>query len=72
MLTTSNQPARTYASAKSHKFSSVYSVSINDLKFRPTIDQTGKMTYDAAKVISDYLKAPCKNKYNINNTLFFC
>ena len=34
------------------------------------IDQTGMMTYNAAKVISDYLSPPCKNKYTINNTLF--
>ena len=38
MLPTSNQPARIYASAKTHKFSSVDSVNINDLKFRPIID----------------------------------
>ena len=69
MLPTSNQPARTYASAKSHKFSSVYSINISDLKFRPIIDQTGKITCNAAKVISDYLKPPCKNKYTINNKL---
>ena len=35
MLPTSNQPARIYASAKTHKFSSVDSININDLKFQP-------------------------------------
>ena len=63
MLPTSNQPARIYASAKTHKFSSVDNVNINDLNFRPIIDQTGTMTNNAAKVISDYLKPLCENKY---------
>ena len=71
MLPTSNQPARIYASAKTHKFSSVDNVNINDLNFRPIIDQTGTMTYNAAKVISDHLKPLCKNKYTINDTLSF-
>ena len=71
MLSTSNQPARIYASAKTHKFSSVDNVNINDLNFRPIIDQTGTMTYNAAKVISDYLKPLCENKYIINDTLSF-
>ena len=48
MLTTSNQPARIYAFAKTHKFSSADSLNINDLKFRPIVDQTGTMTYNAA------------------------
>ena len=29
------------------------------------------MTYNAAKVISDYLKPLCKNKYTIKDTLSF-
>ena len=53
MLPTSNQPARIYASAKTHKFSSANSVNVNDFKFRRITDQTGTMTYNAAKVISD-------------------
>ena len=57
MLPTSNQPARIYATAKTHKFSSG--------------NQTGTMKYNAAKVISDYLRHLCKNKYNINDTLSF-
>ena len=54
MIPTSNQPARICASAKTHNFSSVDSVNVNDVKFWPIIDQTGMMTYNAAKVISDY------------------
>ena len=71
MLPTSNQPARIYVSAKTHKFSSVDSVNINDLKFRPIIHQTGAMTYNATKVISEYLIPLCENKYTINDTLSF-
>ena len=71
ILPTSTQPARLYATAKTHKFSSADSVNINDLKFRPIINQTGTMTYNAAKVISDYLRHLCKNKYIINDTLSF-
>ena len=47
------------------------SVNFNNLKLRPIIDQTGTMTYNAAKVISGYLKPLCKNKYTINDTLSF-
>ena len=71
MLPTSNQPARIYASAKTQKFSSVDNVNINDLKFRPIIDQTDTITYNAAKVISDHLRPLCKNKSTINDTLSF-
>ena len=71
MLPTCNQPTRIYASAKTHKFSSVDRVNINDLKFRPITDQTGTMTQNAAKVISDYLRPVYKNKYAINDTLSF-
>ena len=71
MLPTSNQPARIYASTKMHKFSSVNSININDLKFRPIINQTGTMTYNTAKVSSDYLRPLCKNKYTIYDTLYF-
>ena len=35
-------------------------------KFRPIIDETGTFTYNAAKVISDYLRPLCKNEYSIN------
>ena len=44
VLLISNQLARIYASAKSNKFSSVYSVNINGLKFWQIIDKIGTMT----------------------------
>ena len=38
-------------------------ITVVSLKFRPIIDQTGTFTYNATKVISDYLKTLCKNEY---------
>ena len=71
MLPTTNEPARIYASTQTHKFSSVDSVNINDLKFRLIINQTGTMTYNAAKVISYYLRPLCKTKYTINDSFSY-
>ena len=52
----SNQPARLYATAKTHKFNDLDEVTAEKLKSRPTVDQTGTLTYDAAKLIGEYLK----------------
>ena len=67
MRLTSNQPARLYATAKTHKFENLDDISIYKLKFRPIIDQTGTFTYDAAKVIDEYKKPLAKNEYRIND-----
>lgn len=53
MYPTCNQLARIYRTAKTHKFNNMTETNINDLKFRPIIDQTNTYTNDAAKVISD-------------------
>ena len=50
---------------------SVEEVSLEDLKLRPIIDQTGTHVYKASKVISKYLEPLSKNEYVINNTLDF-
>ena len=47
-----NQPARLYGTAKTHKFSNIQDINLQDLKFRPIIDQTGTYTYHASKVIA--------------------
>ena len=44
---------------------------MDQLKFRPIMDQTGTYTYNAAQVISNYLKPLCINEYSINDTLQF-
>ena len=43
-------------------------ITVENLEFRPMIDQTKTFAYNAAKVISDYLRPLCKNKYSINDT----
>ena len=52
----SNQPARLYGIAKTNKFKTLEDITVANLKFQPIIDQTGTFTYNAAKVISDYLR----------------
>ena len=71
MRAESNQPAKLYATAKTHKFEDLNDITVENLKFRPIIDQTGTFTYNAAKVIGDYLRPLCKNQYNISDTQEF-
>ena len=56
----SNQPARLYGTAKTHKFETLEDITVMNLKFRHIIDPTGTFTYNAAKVISGYLRGLCK------------
>ena len=67
----SNQPARLYGTAKTHKFESLENIIVVNLKFRPIIDQTRTFMYNLAKVISDYVTTLCKNGYSINDTQNF-
>ena len=71
MRPVSNQPGRLYATAKTHKFSSLDEITIEKLKFRPIISQVGTYAYNAAKVIADYLKPLCQNEYKINDLQSF-
>ena len=64
----SNQPGKLYATAKTHKFSSLDEMTIEKLKLRPIISQVGTYTYNAGKVIAHYLKPLCQNEYKINGT----
>ena len=65
----SNQPAKLYATAKTHKFNNLDEVTVEKLKFRPIVDQTSTATYDAAKVIGEYLRPLSLNEYKINDCL---
>ena len=67
----SNQPAKLYGTAKTHKFNNTNDITKDELKFRPIIDQTGTYTYNAAQVISKYLKALCKNEFTIEDNQTF-
>ena len=51
MLPKSNQPAQFYDTAKTHKFTNVAEITIDNLKFCPIIAQTGTYTYNAVQVI---------------------
>ena len=72
MYPTSNQPAQLYGTAKTHKHENIDEINVQSLNFRPIIAQTGTCTYNAAQVISNYLKPlyTC-NEYIIGNTQDF-
>ena len=72
MLPFSHQPAKFFASAKTHtKFDNLSDINVTNLKLRPIIDQTGTCCYKTGKVISKYLKPLTKNEFIINNTQDF-
>ena len=48
----SNQPAKLYGTAKTHKFKDIKEITKEQIKFRPIIDQPDTYTYGAAHVIS--------------------
>ena len=67
----SNQLTRLYSTAKTHKFNNLHEVTVEKLKFILIVYQTGSATYDAAKVIGEYLKALALDEYKINDCLKF-
>ena len=71
MKPTSSQPARLFATAKTHKFTDTKQININTLKFRQLIDQTGTHLYDCSKIIAQYLQPLVINKYMIYDTYLF-
>ena len=71
MRPVSNQPGRLYATVKTHKFNSPDEITVENLKSRPIIPQVETYTYNAAKVIANYLKPLCENEYKIDDTQSF-
>ena len=67
----SNQHGRFFATAKTYKFKSIENISLEGLKLRPIIDQTGIYIYNALKVIAKYLSPLSKNEFSITDTLNF-
>ena len=68
MLPKSNKPGQLYGTAKTHKFTNIDEIAIDNLKFHPIIAQTGTYTYNAVQVIAKYLKPLCSgNNYIIRN-----
>ena len=54
-----------------HKCETLEDLTVVTPKVWPIIDQTGTFTYNATKVISDYLIPFCKNGYSIYDTQKF-
>lgn len=71
MLPSSHQPARFFATAKTHKFENFDDITVDNLKLRPIIDQTGTCYYKTGKVIAKYLRPLAVNEFVINNTQEF-
>ena len=71
MRPVSNQPARFFATAKTHKSDTIEDINVKDLKIRPIIDQTGTYIYDASKVVAQFLKPLARNEFTISDTLAF-
>ena len=71
MRPVSNQPARFFVTAKTHKFKSLEKINVDQLKLRPIVDQTGTYIYNTSKVIAEYLKPLAKNEFTISGTLTF-
>ena len=55
MRPTSSQPARLFATAKTHKFTDTKQININNLKLRPIMDQTCTHLCYCSKIIAQYL-----------------
>ena len=72
MLSKSNLPGQLYGTAKTHKFHSIEDVTLENLKFRSIIAQSGTYTYNPVQIFVDYLKPLCSgNDYIIRNTQEF-
>ena len=71
MRPASHEPGKLYATAKTHKSSSLDHITVDNLMFRPIISQVGTYTYNGSRVISQYLKPLCDNEYKINDTQTF-
>ena len=72
MLRSLNQPAQLHGTAKTHKFDDINDITIDSLKFRPIIAQTGTYIYKTVEGISEYLKPLYENNdFIIKNTQDF-
>ena len=71
MLPASHRPARMYGSAKTHKFDNYEDITVENLKLRPIMDQSGTMVYTASQILAEYLGPLNDSKYIIKDTLKF-
>lgn len=65
------QPARLYATGKSHKFEDHNQIITDNLKLWPIISTGGTYFYETAKALSKCLAPLAENQHTINNTLGF-
>ena len=68
MRPVANQPVKFFAAGKTHKSNNLKDIDVDELKFRPIIDQTGTSTYNCSKVMVEYLKPLYQNEYSIKDT----
>ena len=61
----SNQADRFFAIAKTHKFTFLNHITVENLKLRWIIDLTGTYTYNFSKVIVTYFRPLWKNQHTI-------
>ena len=54
-----------------HKFESISDNTLEQLKLRPIIDQTGTYIYKALNVVAKYLGPLAKNEYTIRDLISF-
>ena len=71
MRPVSNQSGRFFATAKTHKFTSLNDITVENLKLRQIIDLTGGYTYNTLKVIANYSRPILRNEYTISDALKF-
>ena len=71
MISVSNQLGRFFATAKTHKFTSLNDITAENLKLHPIIDLTGTYIYNTSKVIANYLRPLSKSQYTISETSKF-
>ena len=71
MRPVSNQAGRFFATAKTHKFTSLKDITIENMKLCLIVDLTGTYTYNTSKVIANYLRPLSKNQYTMSDTLKF-
>ena len=69
MLPKSNQPGQLYGTTKTHKFTNIDKIAIDNLMFCPIIAQTETFIYNTVQVIAKYFKPLCsRNNCIIRNT----
>ena len=67
----SNQPGQLHDTPKTHKFTNIDEIIIENLKFRPIIAQTGTYNYNAAQVMAKYLQSPCSGNKSLETCKSF-